>query len=414
MMATGATAEGYGVDAREDKAATSVQLGPRPFYLVDKMSEGPLKSKLKSCSNGPFRTSLFSISHRGAPLQFPEHTREGYLAAARMGAGIIECDVTFTRDTELVCRHAQCDLHTTTNILATPLAAKCKKGFTPAVFDASGKLIKPASAKCCTSDLTIEEFKSLKGKMDASNPRATTVEEYMGGTPSFRTDLYTTGGTLLSLKEHIKLVDGLGLGATPELKGTDGEIGFDGVNLTQESYARKMIQEYISAGISPNRVWAQSFNFADVKLWLKEYPRFGKQAVFLVDGDASANPLVPLEDLSKYRRQGLNIIAPAMPILLTVDANQKIVPSAYAKEAKRLGLDIISWSLERSGRVNEDVLSPDKKSATFYYATTPAGLKNDGDILTTADVLARQVGLIGLFSDWPATTSYYASCMGLK
>jgi glycerophosphoryl diester phosphodiesterase len=38
-----------------------------------------------------------------------------------MGAGILECDVTFTRDRELVCRHAQCDLHTTTNILDTPL-----------------------------------------------------------------------------------------------------------------------------------------------------------------------------------------------------------------------------------------------------------------------------------------------------
>src|SRR5262245_53671275 len=117
-MATSAFAEGYGANTyhhgRDDKAA-SVQLDPRPFYLGDKMSEGPLKSKLKSCSNGPFRKSLFSISHRGAPLQFPEHTREGYLAAARMGAGIIECDVTFTRDTELVCRHAQCDLHTTTN-----------------------------------------------------------------------------------------------------------------------------------------------------------------------------------------------------------------------------------------------------------------------------------------------------------
>jgi hypothetical protein len=45
---------------------------------------------------------------------------------------------------------------------------------------------------------TGEEFKSLKGKMDAFNPNATTVEEFLGGTASFRTDLYGTGGTLLS------------------------------------------------------------------------------------------------------------------------------------------------------------------------------------------------------------------------
>ena len=75
---------------------------------------------------GPFRESDFSIGHRGAPLQFPEHTKESYEAAARMGAGILECDVTFTKDRQLVCRHSQCDLHTTTNILAIPaLAAKC-------------------------------------------------------------------------------------------------------------------------------------------------------------------------------------------------------------------------------------------------------------------------------------------------
>ena len=71
------------------------------------------------------RRRSFSIGHRGAALQFPEHTREAYEAGARMGAGILECDVTFTKDLQLVCRHAQNDLHTTTNILVTPLAAKC-------------------------------------------------------------------------------------------------------------------------------------------------------------------------------------------------------------------------------------------------------------------------------------------------
>jgi glycerophosphoryl diester phosphodiesterase len=30
------------------------------------------------------------------------------------------------------------------------------------------------------------------------------------------------------------------------------------------------------------------------------------------------------------------------------------------------------------------------------------------------DALARDVKVIGLFSDWPATVSYYASCMGLE
>jgi glycerophosphoryl diester phosphodiesterase len=30
------------------------------------------------------------------------------------------------------------------------------------------------------------------------------------------------------------------------------------------------------------------------------------------------------------------------------------------------------------------------------------------------DVLAREVGILGIFSDWPATVTYYANCMALK
>ena len=41
------------------------QIGPRPFYLVDKMKDGPLKEKLSQCT-GPFRKTDFSIGHRGA------------------------------------------------------------------------------------------------------------------------------------------------------------------------------------------------------------------------------------------------------------------------------------------------------------------------------------------------------------
>jgi len=28
-------------------------------------------------------------------------------------------------------------------------------------------------------------------------------------------------------------------------------------------------------------------------------------------------------------------------------------------------------------------------------------------------MLAQDVGVIGVFSDWPATTTFYANCMGL-
>jgi glycerophosphoryl diester phosphodiesterase len=209
-LALGLIGAGQG---RAQDGGPVAQLGPRPFYLVDTMKPGPAQERLRQC--GPDRTYTtrnFSISHRGAPLQFPEHTREGVLAAARMGAGIIECDVAFTKDRQLVCRHAQCDLHTTTDILKRPeLAAKCTQGFQPADPVTGRK----ASAKCCTSDLTLAEFKTLNGKMDAADPNATNLDAYMNATAKWRTDLYATTGTLMTHKEYIALVKSLGRKFTP-------------------------------------------------------------------------------------------------------------------------------------------------------------------------------------------------------
>lgn len=33
---------------------------------------------------------------------------------------------------------------------------------------------------------------------------------------------------------------------------------------------------------------------------------------------------------------------------------------------------------------------------------------------SVVDALAREVGIPGLFSDWPTAVTYYANCMGLK
>jgi glycerophosphoryl diester phosphodiesterase len=402
-------------------AVRNVQIGPRPYYLVDAMEPGPLKTALQQCSEKPLKKSDFSIGHRGAALQFPEHTKQSYEAGARMGAGILECDVTFTKDAELVCRHAQCDLHTTTNILETPLADKCRVPFTPAVFDASGKRITPATASCCTTHLTLAEFNTLKGKMDASNPNATSVEEFLGGTPTFRTDLYATGGTLLTHKESIALFDSLDTKFTPELKGVDRvdgkpiveNDGFGQSGLNQQTYARKMIQEYIDAGIDPRDVFAQSFDLNDVLLWVKEFPAYGQQAVFLDDIPSANFPPFPtpptLAQLQALKNAGVNILAPPMPALLSTNAANEVVPSTYADRAKQAGLKLISWTTERSGRIVEDVL---EGGNTFYYQSTLPALTNDGDILRNIHVLAQDVGIIGLFSDWPGTVTYYANCMG--
>ncbi|HZC02181.1 MAG TPA: glycerophosphodiester phosphodiesterase, partial [Gammaproteobacteria bacterium] len=84
------------------------------------------------------------------------------------------------------------------------------------------------------------------------------------------------------------------------------------------------------------------------------------------------------------------------------------MPSRYAERARQAGFHLIAWTTERSGRIVEDVL---EGGNTFYYQTTLDAVINDGDILRTIDALAQDVGIIGLFSDWPATTTFYANCL---
>lgn len=303
--------------------ANAASLGPRPAYLIDQMANSPLKEKLLACAKEfeagkPIKPTLFSISHRGAPLQFPEHSKQGYQAGARMGAGILECDVTFTKDKELVCRHSQKDLATSTNILATDLARKCTTPFIGA-DKAGGK----ASVECRTSDLTLTEFQSLSAKMDGGNKNANTAADYMKGNPDWRTNLYTSGsGTLMTHKESIALFKSLGVKFTPELKA-----------------------------------------------------------------------------------MGVNYLAPPLWMLVTLE-NNKIIPSAYAVEAKKAGLKLITWTLERSG--------PLTKGGGWYYQSIKPITNHDGITYELLHVLAQDVGMVGVFSDWPATTSFYANCFGLK
>ena len=409
MLAAALNASTLGADDHEQsgKRDARIQLGPRPFFLVKDMTDGPLKSRLASCSEGPFEKTDFSIGHRGAALQYAEHTREAYEAGARMGAGILECDVTFTKDLELVCRHAQNDLATTTNILVTDLARTCVKPFTPATFKSDGSLDTPASAECRTSELTLAEFKTLTGKMDSFDRRATTPQQFLGGVPSFRTDFQAgpTSGHLLTHKESIELFKKLGVKMTPEAKSPSVPMPFNG--FSQHDFVQKIINEYKAAGVPARDVFPQSFDKNDILYWLEKEPAFGRQAVFLDDANSVAE-LPGFNELESYRQAGMRIVGPPLFALLTLDAGGRIVPSEYAKNAKQAGLDIIAWTLERSGILAGG--DPDE----FYYQTIHSAIQRDGDVMRVLDVLAKEVGIRGIFSDWAATVTYYASCMGLK
>ncbi|KAF3916949.1 hypothetical protein AA313_de0202311 [Arthrobotrys entomopaga] len=391
-----------------------VSLDPRPFYIVNNMTASSLKSRLQRCENGPFRITDFTIGHRGgATLQFPEESVENAIAGARMGAGILECDVAFTKDRGLVCRHSHCDLHTTTDILLRPeLAKKCTVPFTPVKGNTA------ANALCCTSDLTLKEYESLCSKMDASNDKGTTPLEYQGSPPTFRTQLYETCAKLQTLESYIDLVDSFpgNRKFTPECKTPPSQVPMPFPSTkgpyTQAQFARDMIETFIKKGIDPARVWPQSYLPNDVYQWIKEYPTtFGKQAVFLdQSADPPGNLTVAIARLPSVRKRGVNVLSPPFNYLLTVDKySKKIIPSEYAIAAKKLGFILIPWSFERSGPLGKV-----KANQDYYYTSTADVVSYDGQLYEILDVLVKKVGIVAFFTDWASTVTYYANCFGLE
>jgi glycerophosphoryl diester phosphodiesterase len=210
--------------------------------------------------------------------------------------------------------------------------------------------------------------------------------------------------------ESIALIKSLGAKFTPELKAPEVAMPFDG-DYTQEKYAAQMLEAYKTAGIPPGDVFAQSFDLKDVLFWIKTEPAFGAQAVYLdgryeTQGFDHTRPETWKPSMTELKASGVKILAPPIYMMLALNARGEIVPSDYATAAKAAGLDLIGWSLERDG--------PLTKGGGFYHRSVKAAIDRDGDTLTVLDVLAKQVGVRAMFSDWPATATFYASCMGMK
>ena len=176
-----------------------------------------------------------------------------------MGAGIVECDVTFTKDKELICRHAQCDLHTTTDVVTrADMNAKCTVPYTGPDGPAP---------KCCASDFTLAEIKTFCAKMDAKDADAADAEGYLGGVASYRTTMYSYECPKVPTHmESIELIQAYDVKFTPELKTPQVDMPYEGT-YTQEDYAQQMINEYIEAGVDPKDVWPQSFLWSDAIYW---------------------------------------------------------------------------------------------------------------------------------------------------
>ena len=217
---------------------------------------------------------------------------------------------------------------------------------------------------------------------------------------------------MLTFSEWLDLVDSLQPPRqfSPELKTPPSEVPmpFKG-NFSQKNFAQKFIDTIRASGVSPSRVWPQSFLYDDILYWLANATEFGKQAMLLDERfDNPGGYETAVASLQKMKEDGLNLIAPSIPGLVTLGGkdNRTVVPSTYATTAKSLGLDIVTWTFDRS--------PPLASGGGYYYNTVTPAINNDGDQYTVLDVLAQQVGIKAAFTGWAATVVYYANCFGLE
>ena len=110
--------------------------------------------------------------------------------------------------------------------------------------------------------------------------------------------------------------------------------------------------------------------------------------------------------MEELKSMGVNYIASPTWMLVTTSADGEIAPSELALQAKVAGLEIITWTIERFG--------PLKDGGGWYYQSISDLTDSDGVMYEYIDALAQDVGVVGIFSDWPATVTYYANCMGFE
>jgi hypothetical protein len=76
-------------------------------------------------------------------------------------------------------------------------------------------------------------------------------------------------------------------------------------------------------------------------------------------------------------------------------------------------LKIITWTLERSGNLAAASTAAPARSGGggWYYGTVNGITNNEGDVFEMLHVLDKDVQIEGIFSDWSATTTFYANCI---
>jgi glycerophosphoryl diester phosphodiesterase len=428
-----------------------------------------LRANISTCTN-PLRRNEVVFAHRGAALVAPEETEASWEIGVRSGAAFIECDASPTADGEFVCRHSTCDLAQTTDIVANQpeMLERCSKPWRAA-----------SEAVCCTYDFTLAELSRLCAIMDSlANESATERGAYLIGPPSFRSPYISQQRChpIVSLRRFLELARTWGVGVVPELKDTwKPELSAflaaqgRGVESLAESFLRDVrgggfTGEFISSAAAQRAGGArgaaavtatkqallQTFDPRVARVWKQLEP--SQAVLYLFQTDRLAPPIsareaaacsTPNKDcadrgtLEDLVRRGVDVLAPAMHILLASEGHRMVASAALRRLQSLINqtgshATIGTWSVERSGCDPQETMArqgqggapstippPGPSLGTLPSIAGPCGFYWQGlqgvsafqhaDTLLALDTLLG-AGVESIFSDFPAAVSAVVNC----
>ncbi len=311
------------------------------------------------------------IAHRGASGYLPEHTQEAKAAAYVMGADYIEQDIVASRDGVLIVLH-DIYLDDVTDV-ATRFPGRARS-------DGRFYAIDFAWEELAT--LRVHERTSMDPQASPARRSQTWQGRFPAGSGRFR---------ISALEDELDLIAGLDratgrqAGIYPEIKDPAWHAE-NGMDLTHH-----VITTLDSRGFLENstdrerpRVYLQCFDATELQRIRREIdPPIPLVQLLTAEDDLSSGAL---EEIARYA-QG---IGPAWFSLLRETGEGAVESNGRCAEAQRLGLTVHPYTFRR------DQLPP------FV-----------DDFRALIELFAREVGVDGLFTDFPDVTISILDAMNL-
>ncbi|OGK10135.1 MAG: glycerophosphodiester phosphodiesterase, partial [Candidatus Riflebacteria bacterium GWC2_50_8] len=287
-----------------------------------------------------------NIAHRGACAYLPEHTLPAKALAYGLEADFIEQDVVLTKDNHALVIH---DIHLDT---VTDVAAR---------FPGRAR----EDGRYYALDFTLDEIRTLKACERFEPASGTAV--FAGRFPVWKSDF-----RLHTLPEEIELIQGLNkstgknIGIYPEIKDPAWHLE-QGRDISK--IVLKILEEY-GYKTAADKIFLQCFDFAELKRIRNEL-KCELKLIQLIEEDCDIAEVASYADgIGPWIKQ----------IITDLDKDGHPVISDLVARAHQHKLMVHPY--------------------TFRADALPAGITAD----SLLDILFNQVGIDGIFSDFPDVT----------